>query len=301
MEPFLSPRDVAQAIGVSESSLKRWADEGLLSVSRTAGGHRRIALREVLRYLRETGMPVARPEILGLPGISNAAPGGEADEHLIACILQGYPDATRGALMGRYLAGESLASLCDGPLREALRRVGELWQHGPEGVHIEHRATDTCIHALNYLRGMLAPPAASAPLALGCSPGGDPYIIPSLMAAVVLAAEGWREINLGANLPAPALTTAMQKFRPRLVWVSFSAVNRAGVAMRELTEAVRVAEEIGASFIAGGRALPPRSSHPPAPFQVLPSMEALAGFARGLATTPPGKQAPQAPDLLAAE
>ena len=54
MRHVLSPKELAQAIGVSESSLKRWADEGLLRATRTAGGHRRIPLAEAIRFLRDT-------------------------------------------------------------------------------------------------------------------------------------------------------------------------------------------------------------------------------------------------------
>ena len=39
---MLSPRELAEAVGVSESSLKRWADRGRVHVHRTEGGHRRI-------------------------------------------------------------------------------------------------------------------------------------------------------------------------------------------------------------------------------------------------------------------
>jgi len=37
----LSPRELAEALGVSESSLKRWVDAGKIAASRTEGGHRR--------------------------------------------------------------------------------------------------------------------------------------------------------------------------------------------------------------------------------------------------------------------
>jgi MerR family transcriptional regulator, light-induced transcriptional regulator len=51
----LSPKALAAAIGVSESSLKRWADEGRLAAERTAGGHRRIAVAEAVRFVRRRG------------------------------------------------------------------------------------------------------------------------------------------------------------------------------------------------------------------------------------------------------
>jgi diguanylate cyclase (GGDEF)-like protein/PAS domain S-box-containing protein/excisionase family DNA binding protein len=56
--------DAAEALGVSASTLRRWADAGRLRVVRTAGGHRRFAAEDVRRLSRasagRTG-PVLRP------------------------------------------------------------------------------------------------------------------------------------------------------------------------------------------------------------------------------------------------
>src|SRR5688500_324070 len=64
-EVLLTPKELADAIGASESSLRRWVDRGRLPVSRTAGGHRRIPLATAIRFIRETGATVVRPELLG--------------------------------------------------------------------------------------------------------------------------------------------------------------------------------------------------------------------------------------------
>lgn len=73
MKPTLSPKELAEAIGVSESSLKRWVDEGVIQASRTRGGHRRIALAEAVRYIRESGIPIIRPDILGISDVDVAS------------------------------------------------------------------------------------------------------------------------------------------------------------------------------------------------------------------------------------
>jgi excisionase family DNA binding protein len=65
MKELITPKQVARAIGVSESSLKRWCDRGLIPTVRTAGGHRRLPISGVLSYLRETGHEMVRPELLG--------------------------------------------------------------------------------------------------------------------------------------------------------------------------------------------------------------------------------------------
>ena len=64
---LVSPRNLAEAIGMSESSLKRWADRGLLQVTRTAGGHRRIAIRDAIRFVRERQLRFLKPTAIGLP------------------------------------------------------------------------------------------------------------------------------------------------------------------------------------------------------------------------------------------
>src|SRR5512137_1520743 len=52
MDDFLSTVDVGRMAGVGPTAVKRWADEGLLSCVRTAGGHRRFQRAEVERFLR---------------------------------------------------------------------------------------------------------------------------------------------------------------------------------------------------------------------------------------------------------
>lgn len=63
---MLSTSDFSAAVGISESSVRRLADSGRLEIHRTSGGHRRIPVAEAIRYVRETGATVSRPELLGL-------------------------------------------------------------------------------------------------------------------------------------------------------------------------------------------------------------------------------------------
>lgn len=92
---LLTPKQVARAIGVSESSLKRWCDQGLLpSVQRTAGGRRRLALRDVLHFVRAHDHPLVAPEALGLTATSQLAERGLARgmELATAALLAGMRD-----------------------------------------------------------------------------------------------------------------------------------------------------------------------------------------------------------------
>lgn len=227
---LLSPRELADALGVSESSLKRWVDAGKITAARTEGGHRRISLPEAVRFIRESGAPLAHPELLDMPEVAavlqgpSALRGTDAFRHYLA---EGDAVGARGWLLSRYLQGSSVADLCDGPVRDAMARIGDLWQHDAAGVFIEHRATDACLQALSHLRSTFEPPAR-APLAIGATPEGDPYILPTFMAAMVVASVGLRAVNLGPDTPVSALESAYAHHatagsQPALVWVSACA------------------------------------------------------------------------------
>jgi excisionase family DNA binding protein len=56
-EPTLSLGQVAQVLGISTTTARRWADAGRLRTTRTAGGHRRFVASEVRRLLTARGRP----------------------------------------------------------------------------------------------------------------------------------------------------------------------------------------------------------------------------------------------------
>jgi MerR family transcriptional regulator, light-induced transcriptional regulator len=285
---LLSPRELADAIGVSESSLKRWADEGLLSAERTAGGHRRIAVSEAVRFVRQAGLTVVKPEVLGLPDASAPAPGdragGDAGDRLFGALAADRAAEARSLIVSLYSGGASLGWLFDDVVRRALSRVGELWRHEEAGVFLEHRATETCLNALAELRLLIPSPPPGAPVAVGGGYSGDVYLVPTFMAALVLADAGYEVRNLGADTPVDATLAAMRHYRPRLVWQSFSSAPRS--ARQATAGLARIADELGgASLVVGGRGsaalvLPARGA-----VHRMGSMTELAAFARGAAVT----------------
>lgn len=284
IKAFLSPKDLAEALGVSESSLKRWADDGAIRVARTAGGHRRIALADAVRFARESGLTVEHPAALGLAEILPSTPAAaDADtaDALFAAFQRDDWRVARSLVVGAYVAGASVAALCDGPIREALRRAGELWQHGSEGIVIEHRAVDTCLHALSFVRALIPSAGPSAPVALGAAIADDPYVLPSLAAALVLAEAGFRDVNLGPTMPTQALVSAVQRYAPLLVWRTSSIGVDADSLRDDLAGVLGVLVPQG-SVVLGGRGVPGGIFRLPDRVHHLGSMGELAGFARGV-------------------
>lgn len=287
----LSPRELARSLGVSESSVKRWVDDGTLTARRTAGGHRRIAVAEAVRFVRQSGETVVRPElILGLGKIPATAPfspaaGNETGQQLLHLLRTDEASAARAMLVSLYVSGWPIAAICDGPIRVALGEIGTLWRHGADGIVVEHRATDTCIRALAEIRALLPSPVTDAPTAVGAAPSGDPYILPSMMAAAVLADLGYRDRNLGPNVPPTALVQAVTQYRPRIVWLAMSLVRDDERPTTAESDLARRVAQMGATLIVGGRGAPPVAPVPGV--LLMHSMAELAAFARGAAAAKP--------------
>lgn len=271
-----SPRQLAQALGVSESSLKRWIDAGRIEAARTSGGHRRVTQREAVRFIREQGLPVVDPVALGLRELAPAL--AVMDEHALTAevLIETFtsPDAAQaGALLvAAYLRGAALPDLFDGPLRDAMHYLGTLWNHGDEGILFEHRATDIALQAVSQIRALLPLPLASAPVAVGAACAIDPYLLPSLLVATVLAERGFRVTNLGPQTPAPVLAETAYRTRADLVWLSVS-VPASGLE-HELDALHSSMPEV--PLVIGGRGVEAATVPAVDQSHVLPSLRALS-------------------------
>lgn len=266
-EQSLSPKELAGAVGLSESTLKRWVDSGVVAAIKTPGGHRRIPRSEAIRLIRDSSLSLVNPALLGVEDIDLAretptSPGLEGIR-LFELLQEGRDRHVRGLLYSLYLSGRSIIEICDGPVREAMHRIGELWKHSEAGIYQEHRASDIMVNALNQLRGALPPAPALAPLAIGGAPSGDPYIIPTLAASLVLESASVRTNNLGPELPIGALQRALDDLQPQLVWLSLSTEEIAETTVNEIVAlgARLKAREI--PFVIGGRCrgLAPQAAH----------------------------------------
>ena len=283
---LLTTRDLALAMGVSESSIKRWADEGEIRAARTVGGHRRIPLPEALRFVRERGLALPHAELLGLTDVATLRAGPIAGDDASAfreLLLAGDEVRSRGLLQSLFLSGMSVAAILDGPVRLAMAEIGELWHGDPRGILLEHRATDLCARALHQLRAFLPEPAPDAPVAAGGALDDDPYVLGSLAAATTLAAEGYRAVNLGAATPAATLEDAARTFGAALLWVSVASTPEPERLPAVLAELATAVAPLGAEVIAGGPALDPETLPQLANLHGGRSMEDLCVFARSLA------------------
>jgi MerR family transcriptional regulator, light-induced transcriptional regulator len=284
----LSPRQVAEAIGVSESSLKRWCDSGAIPTRRTAGGHRRVPVAGVVAFLRERGFDPERPDLLGLPAGAHRDRRelGELAGRAGEALRTGDESELSALLLGLYLGGRSLAELADKILAPAFVSLGTSWAHGQIEVYQERRAVELVRKTLHELSRVLPPPAANAPLALTATLEGDPYTLPVAVAELVLCDAGWRATSLGSGNPAASLCAAIDHLSPRLLCVSASAIGDDATFTIDCNVLYEHAHSRGAALALGGRALTRELRERIRYSAYCESMLALVGFAESLWTKP---------------
>ena len=256
MKQPLTSKQVARALEVSESSIKRWCDKGVLPVTYTAGGHRRIPMNGLLDFLRSGKHELARPELLGLPATSGQSIRvlDRAAVQICNALLQGDEEGCRRVAIDLYLAEHSISRICSEVFAKAFDEIGRQWECGDAEVYQERRGCTIIGRVLAELRSFLRTPPSDAPVAIGGAPSGDPYNLGTTMAELVLRESGWNAMSLGENLPFETLAAAIKEHRPRLFWMSVSHLDNKDEFLNGYSELYETFG-LNVAFVVGGQAL----------------------------------------------
>jgi MerR family transcriptional regulator, light-induced transcriptional regulator len=227
-------------------------------------------LAELVRSDEEARWSVARSERVGGDAASVVE---EAFDRVRRMDGDGLEKVLRrgAAVLGAWrFLGDVVAPL--------FQRVGTAWHGGELGVRHEHLASAVARPLLAQLRSAL-PPRAEAPLLLVATPAGEMHEIGALLSAGVAAAEGWRVVYLGPDLPAEEIAAAAKLKGARAVALSLVGVNGADVLRRELV-ALRKALPGDVPVLLGGSGAS-RLVPPPEGVSILESLEELRDFLGG--------------------
>ncbi len=123
----------------------------------------------------------------------------EAAKQLDAVTLQRELDGAFVSLSRPVLMSEVVVPL--------MQMLGAEWREGTMRVSQEHLATAAVRSFVGSLNGAQHVPI-SAPAILVTTPHGQVHEIGALLAATIAAADGWRAIYLGPNLPAEEIASA---------------------------------------------------------------------------------------------
>lgn len=258
----LTPKQVASALRVSESSVKRWCDRGDIRTDRTLGGHRRIPLGFLLEFLETTNRRILDPVAIGLepcgrPMVRNSTSemdSGATIARFEEALLSGSEAECRKIISSWYSTQGGMSSLADDLICPTFRSVGKLWKSGTIDIYQERLACEICQRIVMELRWLLPEPSSTAPLAMGGTPSGDQYQLSTLLSEMVFREQGWRTVGLGSNIPFPSLLSAARTHMPKVFWISASHVEDERTFLEAYSGFTKRLPK-GIILVIGGRAL----------------------------------------------
>lgn len=202
---LLTSTEAADYLGTSPTSIKRWADEGVLHCVKTAGKHRRFEIEELDRFARQQKSQ------------------GEATIDLagwLTDLLEGKPYRVQARLLDARASTSSWRAVCR-DLGAVITHLGEAWERGDITVVQEHLASERLARALARVAEQL-PTAASAPRALLATLEGEEHTLGLSLVEVCLRELGWQVLWAGRRTPLAGLGEALDHQGVQLLAVSAS-------------------------------------------------------------------------------
>jgi excisionase family DNA binding protein len=252
----LTTKEVARLCQVSDATVKRWAEAGLLRSERTNGGHRRFRAEEIARFQREIGLGAKQScggESALRAGFEERCKKIQPNSDLFRVLIEGREEETAAVLISSFLRGESLQQIFDDQICEAMRYVGDLWFTGEISVTDEHLATRTVLNAIQKLRGVVPAAESNGRLAICCTIEGDLHELPSHLVQILLESAGWEVLNFGANTPLYSLAEEVLTNQPDLVCISAAILPDLERAARDFRDFRARISETNAALLIGGR------------------------------------------------
>jgi excisionase family DNA binding protein len=248
-DTLLSTRQAAALLGVGTTSIKRWADEGVLACEKTVGGHRRFSRAAVLELKRAASRPAA-----------GAAPPDAAADWVRRLVSQDAGAATAALERDRARLG-AWWRVAD-ELGATLDELGRQWETGALSVIQEHVASAHLARALARCGDRLRLPRRP-PRALLMTAAGDDHTLGLSLAELCLREAGWATRWIGRRAPIDQAVAYIAEGHARLVAVSASpfSIDDASLAAQaaRLGAACRAR---GAELVLGGAgAWPERPPH----------------------------------------
>lgn len=196
---------IARKTGIPSATLRKWEQRyGVLKPERTPGSHRRYSERDVLRveWLKarlSEGYRIGEAARL-LAGDAEAPPRNppELVEDIVAGAVAPEPERVIRSL-DRAFSLLSPEDAITQVVQPALDRIGNLWRAGEATPAQEHQVTAIVRSKLtSFLDGGLA--GTSGRVVLACVPG-ERHDCGLLALAMLLHADGWQVVYLGADTP----------------------------------------------------------------------------------------------------
>ncbi len=252
---LLTTREAARILGVGTTSVKRWADAGILACVKTPGGHRRYP-RTAVESLRDQPGGPGDAGLTAAAASTGAFAAASATEWIeLLTDDDGEARAAERLLIERHRRG-SWFVVADA-LGLVLVELGRGWARGALSVIDEHLASERLARALARCSEDLPLPK-TAPCCLLVTAERDDHTLGLALLEPCLREAGWRPKFSGRGTPLNFVCEFVATERVDMVAISASSGSRDASALAD--QAARIGEvcaRLGIPLLLGGHGLWP--------------------------------------------
>lgn len=245
MKDWLNTKAAMDLLGVSSTTVKRWADEGLLPYMRTAGGHRRFDKSELLEFLN------SKSEKSSNPGSLFSDDDDENIQQWLTWLIEEDVGFIYQQLLHFQESFDDWFETCDF-MGRVLAAIGDNWADGDWSVLQEHIASTKLGQAINTAAVSISIEQTSASCLLATTTG-EHHAHGILMAQFCMRSVGINAVNAGTDITPGLLNEYITDSSYQLVALSASACqsNTASLA-RSCRTISALCREQGITLILGG-------------------------------------------------
>jgi excisionase family DNA binding protein len=236
-------------LGVGTTSVKRWADSGLLRCVKTPGGHRRFPRDSVDVFLARN-----RDEI----DSGKLSPQSPCDTWLLRLVQgMGSSEIARG-LQAEHSRHGSWFAVADA-MADVLDEIGRAWARGDITVIQEHIISERIARATTRLSEAISIPQ-DALVCLLMAAEGDDHTLGLNLVELCMREAGWKVTWIGRKTPVHLVCEFIARSDIDMVAVSASEYSRDSATLNvQAARLEAVCEHLDIPLILGGKGMWPEN------------------------------------------
>lgn len=254
MDTILSSKQVADILGVNESSVKRWADSGMLSCYKTPGGHRKFKKEDLLLFSSKYSYEL-KSDLSSNSREKNRAKNIDFEntqELLFKKMMFSSELEITDFLYSLHLSGVSMIELYDNIIAQTMFEIGEKWKNKELSIDQEHIATNKIVKSLIMLHEKISSGPFNGLTAFCGSLEGEFHELPLLSVSNVLNYYGWKVIYVGSNTPIKAMQSGISEHKPDIVCLSTTIINNKDLFISDIKKLYSATKSAGSKLLLGG-------------------------------------------------
>ena len=223
---FFSTKQAAAYLEISESSIKRWEDSGVIPATKTTGGHRRIESSDLFEFIQTRKKQLHSTKKLKDSKIE------DVQKEYYKAMMEGDIAKLSHIVTSQFVKFMHIGNLIDQIIYPSFLELRIECPHPNEICRVLHRAIDQTKNILefvapNYKRPLVNQKASVLCLDIGYDVDG----LPTYFAEYAIGTQ-FNVIQIGTNPVKEVIQGAIEQENPKYVWVSANGEKQTGYSSK---------------------------------------------------------------------